>query len=188
MKNDIIPALRITLVCMVLFCCIYTLFILGVAQLAPGHGEGRTITANDRVYYENVGQSFTDDRYFNSRPSAVAYNAAGSAGSNKGPSNPEYLKQVNERIDTLLAHNPGVNRADIPSEMVTASGSGLDPDISVRSAMLQARRIAKARQLPEATVARLVARCTEHPWMGLFGPEKINVLKINIALDKTDSQ
>jgi potassium-transporting ATPase KdpC subunit len=188
MKNDIIPALRITLVCMVLFSCIYILLILGVAQLAPNHGEGRTITANDRVYYVNVGQSFTDDRYFNSRPSAVAYNAAGSAGSNKGPSNPDYLKQVSERIDTLLAHNPGVNRADIPSEMVTASGSGLDPDISLRSALLQVPRIAKARQLPEATVARLVARCTEPPWMGLFGPEKINVLKINIALDKIESQ
>ena len=82
------------------------------------------------VGYANIGQRFTDDKYFWSRPSAVAYNAAGSGGSNKGPCNPDYLKDVQAHIDSFLAHNPGVRAADIPAELVTYSGSGLDPDLS----------------------------------------------------------
>lgn len=184
MKREILTALKLTLICLVLFCGIYSLLIFGIAQLAPNHGEGKMISANGRNYFENIGQSFTGDKYFNSRPSAAGYNSAGSAGSNKGPSNPDYLSHVDARIDSLIAHNPGVERADIPSDMVTASGSGLDPDISVESAMLQVPGIAKARNLPAATVDRLVEESTTRPWLGLFGPEKINVLKINIALDK----
>src|SRR5437879_2650697 len=92
------------------------------------------------VGYENVGQKFTKDKYFWVRPSAVDYNAAGSGGSNKGPSNPDYLKQVQDRIDTFMVHNPTVKKSEVPAEMVTASGSGLDPDISPAGAAVQSVR------------------------------------------------
>ena len=124
MKNNFIPALRLTLVCMVFFCGIYTLSLLGIGNIAP---QSLTFSKNEHGFYENVGQSFTDDRYFNSRPSAVDYNAAGSGGSNKGPTNPDYLALVEARIDTFLVHNPGVKKEDIPADLVTASGSGIDP-------------------------------------------------------------
>ncbi|HMH35036.1 MAG TPA: potassium-transporting ATPase subunit C, partial [Puia sp.] len=131
MKQHILPALRITLFCLVFFCAVYTLFIWLIAQAAPAKGEGETISVKGRVVgYTLIGQSFTDDKYFCSRPSAVAYNAAGSGGSNKGPTNPDYLKDVQSRIDTLLAHNRGIRNEDIPAELVTASGSGQDPDLS----------------------------------------------------------
>jgi K+-transporting ATPase ATPase C chain len=114
----------------------------------------------------------------------VDYNAAGSGGSNKGPSNADYLQQVSDRIDTLLKYNPGIRKADIPAEMVTASGSGLDPDISVQGAIIQIRRIAVARNVEERVVAQLVVDHTQKPVLGLFGPTSVNVLKLNLALDK----
>ena len=107
------------------------MLIAGIGQAAPGGGKGETVSVNGKVVgYKLIGQKFTDDKYFWGRPSAVDYNAAGSAGSNKGPTNPDYLKTVQDRIDTFLVHNPGIKKEEIPSELVTASGSGLDPDIS----------------------------------------------------------
>ncbi len=127
MKSNIFPAIKLTFVCLVFFMGIYTLAVYGIAQFAPNQGKGEIISSNGNTYYSNVGQSFTDDKYFNSRPSAVGYNAAGSGGSNKGPSNPDYLSEVQARIDTFLIHNPGIDKSEIPSDLVTASGSGLDP-------------------------------------------------------------
>ena len=183
MKQHIIPAIKLTLVCLVFFSGIYTLIILGAAKFATNNGKGEIINANGKTYYANIGQKFTDDKYFYSRPSAVDYNAAGSSGSNKGPSNPEYLLMVQARIDSFLVHNPGINKSDIPSEMVTASGSGLDPHISVKGATIQIKRISKIRNIPEANLKQLVISNTEKPMLGLFGPEKINVLKLNLELD-----
>ncbi|WP_114791513.1 K(+)-transporting ATPase subunit C [Niabella yanshanensis] len=184
MKENIMPAIRLTLVCLVFFCGIYTLLVLGLAQLTPGKGGGETINENGKRYYANVGQKFTDDRYFWSRPSAVDYNAAGAAGSNKGPSNPDYLKTVQERIDTFLVHNRGIRKADIPSDLVTASGSGLDPHISVQAAQIQVKRVAAARRMDERRLQQLVTQYTEKPLLGLLGVGKINVLQLNIALDQ----
>lgn len=130
-----------------------------------------------------LGQKFTDDRYFRSRPSAVDYNAAASGGSNKGPTNPEYLQSVQSRIDSFLAHNPGIQKQEIPSDLVTASGSGLDPHISVQAAYIQVARIARRRNLSEEKVRNLVARNIEKPLLGLFGTEKVNVLQLNLNLD-----
>jgi K+-transporting ATPase ATPase C chain len=183
MKENIFPAIKLTLLLLIFFSGIYTVAIWGIAQLAPNNGKGIIIIQKNQSYYENIGQSFTIDKYFLSRPSAVGYNAAGSGGSNKGPSNPDYLKEVQARIDTFLVHNPRINKSEIPSDLVTASGSGLDPNISVKSAMVQIKRIAKIRGVSEAALENLVQKQTEKAFMGLFGTERINVLKLNIALD-----
>jgi len=156
-----------------------------VGKLTPGGGKGETVTVNGRVVgYANIGQRFTDDKYFWSRPSAVGYNAAGSGGSNKGPSNPDYLKDVQAHIDTFLAHNPGVKKEDIPAELVTYSGSGLDPDLSPAGAKIQVARIAAVRHLDPDKLNALVDRYTQGPLLGILGPSKVNVLKLNIALDE----
>ena len=189
MKSHIIPAIKLTLVCILVFVGAYTIVVWGIGQLiAPNHGNGETInylksTNNSKYGFVNIGQTFTADKYFWSRPSAVGYNAAGSGGSNKGPTNKEYLTQVQARIDTFLVHNPSVKKSDIPVEMVTASGSGLDPHISPKAAMIQVPRIAKVRNLPEDKIIALVNEHTEKPLLGIFGPSKVNVLKLNISLD-----
>lgn len=185
MKKYVWPSLKLTLVFIIICSVLYPLLIAAVAKLAPGGGKGETVKVNGKVVgYANIGQKFTEDKYFWSRPSAVDYNAAGSAGSNKGPSNPDYLKLVQERIDSFLVHNPGVKKEEIPAELVTASGSGLDPDLSPYGAKIQAKRIAAVRKLDEATIISLVDKQTEKPLLGFMGPAKVNVLKLNIELDK----
>ncbi|MCE7073089.1 K(+)-transporting ATPase subunit C [Dyadobacter sp. CY327] len=184
MKTNIFPAIRLTIVTLLFFCVVYPAVVWAIAQMTPDGGRGETVTADGKRYYANIGQKFTADRFFNSRPSAVEYNAAGSGGSNKGPSNPEYLAVVQARIDTFLMHNPGVDKKDIPVELVTASGSGLDPDISPKAALIQVKRVAAARKVSEERVAQLVSEHTEKPLLGMFGPEKVNVLSLNIALEK----
>src|SRR6185437_7055457 len=138
MKKYILPGLKLSAVFIVLCSVIYPLLIAAVGKLTPGGGKGETVSMNGRVVgYANIGQKFTDDKYFWSRPSAVGYNAAGSGGSNKGPSNPDYLKDVQAHVDSFLAHSPGVKKADIPAELVTYSASGLDPDLSPAGARIQ---------------------------------------------------
>lgn len=183
MKEHIFPAIRITTVCLLFFSCVYTLIVLGIAQFAPNKGKGEVIAVKDKKYYSNVGQKFTDDNYFYSRPSAVDYNAAGAGGSNKGPSNPDYLATVQNRIDTFLAHNPGISKKEIPSDLVTASGAGLDPHISVQAAHVQVKRVARLRGIPEPIIQELVVSNTEKPLLGLMGTERVNVVKLNLALD-----
>ena len=183
MKRNFLISLKLTLVMIILCAVLYPLLIAGIGRLAPGGGKGKTLSLNGKVVgYELVGQKFTDDKYFWGRPSAVDYNAAGSAGSNKGPFNPDYLKLVQDRIDTFLVHNPGVKKEEIPADMVTASGSGLDPDLSPASAHVQVKRIAAARNLPEIRISDLVDQHIEKVFLGM-GPEKVNVLKLNIDLD-----
>ncbi|RAJ01640.1 K+-transporting ATPase ATPase C chain [Chitinophaga skermanii] len=184
MKKYLLPSIKLTIVLIVLFAVAYPLFIAAVAKFAPGKGDGVTVKKDGKVVgYALVGQNFTEDKYFWSRPSAANYNAASSAGSNKGPSNEDYLKTVQDRIDTFLVHNPGMKISDIPAELVTASGSGLDPDISPRAAEVQIPRIAKARNISEEKIKQLVKENTKGPLLGLFGPSTINVLQLNVALD-----
>ncbi len=184
MKQNILPALRLTLVCMVFFMGVYPLLIWLFAQVAPGKGKGEMVVVGNKVAgWKLLGQKFTDDKYFRDRPSAVGYNAAASGGSNKGPSNPDYLAQVQDRIDSFLVHNPGIQKQEIPSDLVTASGSGLDPHISVQGAYVQALRIATVRHIPEEKVKALIDRHVENPLLGLFGTKKVNVLELNIDLD-----
>ena len=183
MKSNFLSSVTLTVLCIVLFIVIYSVVMLGIAQLAPNKGHGFIIQDNDKTYYENIAQNFTNDEYFWSRPSAVNYNSAGSGGSNKGPSNPDYLASVQARIDTFMVHNPGIQKSEIPSDLVTASGSGQDPNISVQAAKVQVKRIAAARNISEEKINQLIADQTEKPLLGLFGTEKLNVLKLNIELD-----
>ncbi len=170
---------------LVLLAGLYPLAIAGIGKFTKGNGDGETVEYKGRVVgYANVGQSFTKDKYFWSRPSAAGYKADASSGSNKGPNNPDYLKDVKARIDTFVKHNPDVKKSDIPAELVTASGSGLDPDLSPAGAKVQAARIAKVRNLTLAQVNKLIDGHTEQPLLGLFGPAKVNVLKLNVALDE----
>jgi len=168
---------------MILLCAgLYPLLIAAIGKATPGSGKGRTITANGKVVgYENIGQKFTEDKYFWGRPSAVDYNAAASGGSNKGPSNPDYLKTMQERIDTFLVHNTGIKREDIPADLITASGSGLDPHISPAAAYVQVKRVAAFRNMDETKLRSLVDKQTEKT---VLGPSVVNVLRLNIELDK----
>ena len=184
MKENIMPAIRLTLFCAVFFSGVYTLSILGIAQLAPNQGKGDIVTVNGKNHHINVAQKFIENKYFWSRPSAVDYNAAGSGGSNKGTNNPDYLAEVETRIDSFLIKNPSVQRSEVPSELVTASGSGIDPNISVQGAKVQAKRIAESRKISEEKVLEIIKQNTEKPLLGMLGTEKINVLELNIALDE----
>lgn len=182
-----IKAFRLTLVFCVFLSVSYILVLWLFAKLAgPGNGNAETVVVDGKVVgAANVGQQFTKDIYFWGRPSCAGdgYDAANSCGSNKGPTNAEYLADVEARIDTFLVHHPYIKRKDVPAEMVTASGSGLDPDITPQSARVQVKRVAAARHLDEQAVASLVEQSIQRPLLGLFGPEKINVLQLNVRLD-----
>lgn len=185
MKNFWI-SIRITLAMCLLLGVGYVLVLRGISAVAgPDSGQAETLTFDGRtVGAANVGQQFTDTRYFWGRPSAVDYNGGGSGGSNKATTNPEHLAGVEQRVQDFLAAHPYLSRAEVPAEMVTASGSGLDPDISPRGAQAQVRRVAEARGLDTATVRHLVDSLTQKPWLGLFGTEKVNVLRLNVALEE----
>ncbi len=182
MKN-IFSILKFTVLMILVFAVIYPLAIWGIAQFAPNRGKGETISVNGKVVgYQKIGQKFDKSNYFWGRPSAVDYNAAGSAGSNKSASNADYLAIVQKRIDTLLLVHPYLQKADIPADMVTASGSGLDPNISPEGALMQVKRVAFERKLSEAKVQKLVENKIYKP--SLVGTATVNVLELNVALDE----
>lgn len=191
MKN-FIKAFRLTIVMCVLLGISYVLVLWLFGKVAgPGNGNAETVEVNGKVVgAANVGQQFTRDIYFWGRPSCAGdgYDAANSCGSNKGPTNPEYLAEVEARIDTFLVHHPYLGRKEVPAEMVTASGSGLDPDITPQSARVQVKRVAAARHLDEQAVASLVEQSIRRPLLGIFGPAKVNVLKLNVSLDELNKK
>ena len=177
---------KITIAFCIFFSLFYILVLWIFAQFAgPNKGNAEVATLNGKVGgAANVGQMFTQDIYFWGRPSAGDYTADASGGSNKGPTNDEYLAEVEARIDTFLVHHPYLSRKDVPAEMVTASASGLDPNITPQCAYVQVKRVAQARGLTENQVKEIVDQSVEKPLLGLFGTEKINVLKLNIALEE----
>lgn len=184
MKKYLFPSLKMTIAMILLCVVVYTALVVGIAKLAPGGGSGEKLEFHGRVVgYDRIGQHFDADWYFSGRPSAVDYNAAGSGGSNKGPSNADYLALVKERVDTLLAKHPYLTREQIPADMVTASGSGLDPHISPTAALIQVQRVAKARGISVTEVEKLVEENTEQSLLGIAGPSVVHVLRLNIALD-----
>ena len=187
MQSILRPALvlfaALTLACGVL----YPLLVTGVAQAAfPAQANGSLVERDGRVVGSRlIGQPFGAPGYFWGRPSAtapMAYNGGGSGGSNQGPLNPALQEAVKARIAALRSLDPG-NTAPVPVDLVTASASGLDPEISVAAARYQAARVARARDLPAARVEALVERHSERPWLALFGEPRVNVLALNMALD-----
>lgn len=168
---------------------VYPLVVTGIAQVAfPHQANGSLIYRDGRTVGSSlIGQAFTDPKYFWSRPSATAptpYNAASSGGSNLGPTNPDLLKAVGERIAALKKADLE-SRAPIPVDLVTSSASGLDPHISPAAAEYQARRVARLRGLHIDTVRQLVAKHTEGRTLGLLGEPRVNVVELNLDLDTT---
>lgn len=183
-----IQAVMVTSVLTVLTGLAYPLATYGLAHLAfPEQASGSLVMRNGRVIGSAlIGQKFTAPGYFHGRPSAASehgYDAANSGGSNLGPTNKALIDAIRSRLKAVLAANPGVSASQVPIDLVTASASGLDPDISPAAAELQVPRVAKARKLNEAAVRRLVRENTRGRWAGIFGEPRVNVLLLNLALD-----
>jgi potassium-transporting ATPase KdpC subunit len=199
MLREIRPAIVVLVVLTLITGLVYPLVMTGIAQVVfPTQAQGSMIESGGKVVGSAlIGQVFTDDKYFHGRPSATTapdpkdptktvpapYNAANSGGSNLGPSNKALIDRVQGDIDSLKKENPS---ASVPIDLVTTSASGLDPDISPDAALFQVPRIAKARNLPEDRVRQLVADHTESRFLGLLGEPHVNVLMLNLALDKLE--
>lgn len=183
------PAIGMLVVLTCLTGLFYPLLVTGIAQLAfPGLANGSMMAGTNRQPVGSVliGQPFDDPRYFWGRLSATGpfpYNAAASSGSNYGPLHPALLAAVRGRLEALQAADP-TNHAPVPVDLVTASGSGLDPHISPAAAAYQVGRVARARGLSEAAVRHLVVRATEGRTFGLLGEPRVHVLRLNLALDR----
>ena len=187
MKDHIRPALTMLLLLTVLTGLIYPLTVTGLVQVFfPDQANGNLIVREGKVVGSKlIGQYFNKPEYFWGRPSATApfpNNPAASGGSNLGPTNPALIEAVKGRVAALRAADPG-NDSPMPVDLVTASGSGLDPHISPAAALYQVKRVARTRGLDETIVQKLVARHTEERQFGLLGERRVNVLQLNLALD-----
>src|SRR5271154_2199405 len=183
MKKNLITALLMTVATTILLGVLYPLLVTGLAQVIfPKRANGQLIVLNGLVVGSRlIGQPFSGPGYFHSRLSsagAAGYDATASAGSNLGPTNAQLIARVHGDVAKLQAENPG---APIPVDLVTTSGSGLDPDISPAAAEFQTRRVASERKIPEADVARLVVEHSENRQWGFLGEPRVNVLELNLA-------
>ena len=183
LRQSVIALVALTVITWI----IYPLAVTGIARAVfPHKASGSVIVQNGKAVGSSlIGQPFSDPKYFWSRPSATSpepYNGAASSGSNLGPTNPVLLKAVHERIVALRAADPG-NTRPVPVDLVTASGSGLDPDISPAAAYYQAARVARTRWLTLEQVDGLIARFTSGRWLGVLGDPRVNVVQLNLALD-----
>ncbi len=187
MQTLLRPAISLFLLLSVITGILYPIAVTGISKaIFPDAAGGSLIVKDGKpVGSELIGQNFADPKYFWGRPSATSpqpNNGMASGGSNLGPLNPALVDAVKGRVDALKAADPG-NRMSIPTDLVTASGSGLDPEISPAAAAYQIERIARIRKLKAETVAALVAKNTAGRQLGLFGEPRVNVLKLNLALD-----
>ena len=181
-------AIRMTIVLTILTGLLYPLAMVGVAHLIfPWQSAGSIATRNGQVVGAAiVGQNFASSQYFHGRPSAAGdkgYDATSSGGSNLGPTNKTLIDTVRKRLKDELETDPGISAGQVPIDLVTASGSGLDPEISPAAAEIQVARVAKARGLSQDVVEQLVQRNTRGRWLGIFGEPGVNVLRLNLALD-----
>ena len=186
MFTDIKRGLLYMVVTMVLFGGAYHAFIWGIARVAfPMQAQGSLIRRSDGTMAGSllIAQAFTRPEYFHPRPSGVDYNAASTGGTNYSNGNPNHLKAATERLE-VFTRDEGVSASQVPSEMVTASGGGLDPHIPPDAAELQVARVARARNVDAAQVLELVQSNTEGPSLGVFGRDRVNVLELNLALDE----
>jgi len=180
-KSEIITSIKLFVGLSFLLGLVYPLAITGIAQVAmPQKANGSLIVENGQVVGSSlIGQKFDKPEYFNSRPSAVDYNAAGSGASNLGPSSKKLIARVKETIS-----NGNLGDKNIPADSVLTSASGLDPHISLKNAQNQAIRVAKVRSLQIAKINELISNNTDPNFLGIWGQDGVNVLKLNIALDK----
>ena len=201
MLKEIRPAIILIVALTLITGLVYPLAMTGLAQvLFPSQANGSMIVRDGKVIGSAlIGQQFTDDKYFHGRPSATntpdpkdatktvdaPYNAANSGGSNLGPTNKALIDRVNGDVDKLKAENP---RTQVPIDLVTTTGGGLDPHISPEAAFFQVPRIAKARNMPEDRVRQLVNQQVEGRVLGLLGEPRVNVLPLNMALDRAATQ
>ena len=188
MFRQLRPVLMVFLLLTIVTGILYPLLVTGVTQLVfPGRANGSLIPGESGYAGSAlIGQPFDDPKYFWGRLSATPdfpYNSASSAGSNLGPSNPALVEAVKARIETLQKADPG-NTSSVPIDLVTSSGSGLDPHISPAAALYQASRVARARGVPEDQIRRLVEESTESRQWGFLGEPRVNVLRLNLFLDK----
>ena len=186
MITELRKAVLFTVVTIVMLGGGYNLLLIGIGRTVfPAQAEGSLIRRADGTVIGSrlIAQKFAKPDYFHSRPSGVDYNAASTGGTNYGPSNPDHLKAVRERLDAVIAED-GVAASDVPSELVTASGGGLDPHIPPRAAELQAARVARARNVDVERVRALIAQHTEPPTFGFLGRARVNVLELNLDLDE----
>ena len=182
-------AIKMTIALTLLTGIAYPLLMVGLAHLLfPHQADGSLITRDGQVIGSTlIGQSFSSPRYFHPRPSAAGdkgYDAGNSSGSNLGPTNKTLIETVRSRASTLREHEPGINHGEIPVDMVTASGSGLDPEITPAAAEIQVPRVAKARALSGDAVRSLISAYTRGRTLGVLGEPGVNVLKLNLALDR----
>ena len=186
MKKNLITAVMMTIATTVLLGILYPLLVTGIAQLVfPKQANGQLIYAQNGTVIGSrlIGQPFSGPGYFHSRPSAagaVGYDASASSGSNLGPTNAQLIARVNGDVAKLQAENPG---APIPVDLVTTSGSGLDPDITPAAAQFQIRRVASERKIPATEIAQMVQQNSANRQWGFLGEARVNVLELNIALD-----
>lgn len=182
------PSLGLVVVGFLIAGMLYTTASVSIAQLIfPKQANGSVIELNGKIIGSGlVGQNFVSEPYFHGRPSAVSYNVDGMAGSNLAISNPDLKKQIKERT-AQFAQNNHITEQHVPNEMVTASGSGIDPDISPESAFLQVKRVAQQRHLPEQQVRDLVQQQIRPAQFGVYGQARVNVLQLNLALDQLSS-
>ena len=185
-------AVRMVLLFVVVLGLGYNLLIVGIGEgLMPGRANGSLITHHGQVIGSKlIGQQFSSPRFFEGRPSATTppYNAASSAASNYGPTNPALLKEIRANLAQVLKENPGVKASQVPPDLVESSASGLDPDISPAAAYLQVPRVARENHLSVAQVRALVAKHVSGRFLGLYGAAHVNVLELNLALLKLVGQ
>jgi len=183
MKKNLVTAVLMTIATTILLGIIYPLVVTGLAQvLFHDKANGQLIEANGKIIGSRIiGQAFSGPGYFHGRPSAVSYDAANSNGSQLGPTNKKLIDRVQGDMATLQGENPNV---PVPIDLVTASASGLDPEISPAAAAFQLPRVASARKIPETQVIQLVAEHTEGRTLGLLGEPRVNVLQLNLDLDR----
>ncbi len=188
MWQEILPGLRIKIFMTILFGVVYPLVVTGIAQvLFPHQANGSLVTQGGQVIgSELIGQNFTKPEYFQPRPSAAGndgYDGTASGGTNFGPTNQKLVDRVKASVERFRKDNPDYTGA-IPADLLTTSASGLDPHLSPASAFAQSARVAKARGVSQASVDQLVALLTENPDLGFLGEPRVNVLRLNLELDK----